>query len=222
MQPVQLLHANSGSAPSGTGSLSYFANFNVLVQNLALAKQVRVLAHDSTGWNFHPCSFANFAPENTELWTAHVGRPEIDQFVVEYEVQGQTFWDNNGAANYRLDTAASQADGVGSVALNPFVRLVGAGLDGSGRLSVNVLVKNVAFAKRVGIVFTTDGWVTNRVATGFFQNNFAPFGDPHQPNAELWNIAPVVGLGAHGQLAVFYNVNGSTFWDNNQNANYAF
>ena len=222
MQPVQLLHAESGSSPSGTGSFSYFANFNVLVQNLAFAKQVRILAHDSSGWNFHPCSFSSLAPANTELWTAHLGSPGIDQFVVEYQVQDQTFWDNNGAANYFLDFASSQSDGVGSVALNPFVNLVSAGLDPSGRLSVDVLVKNVAFAKQVGIVFTTDGWATNHVATGFFQQKFAPFGNPNQPNAELWNIAPLVGAGAHGAFAVFYDVNGTTFWDNNQSANYTF
>jgi len=222
MQPVQLLYADSGSAPTGTGSFSYFANFNVLVQNLAFAKQVRILAHDFTGWNFHPCSFASFAPENTELWAAHVGSPAIDQFVVEYQVQDQTFWDNNGLANYLLDVAASQTDGIGSVALNPFVQLLSAGTDGSGRLSVDVLVKNLAFAKQVGIVFTTDAWATNQLATGFFRDNFAPFGNPNQPNAELWNIAPIVGLGAHGQFAVFYEVNGTTFWDNNQNANYPF
>jgi hypothetical protein len=100
--------------------------------------------------------------------------------------------------------------------------MVGGGVDGSGRLSVDVLVKNVAFAKRVGIVFTTDAWATNHVATGFFREDFAPFDDPSQPNAELWNIAPVVGPGVHGNFAVFYDVNGTTFWDNNQNANYAF
>jgi hypothetical protein len=223
MQPVQLRYALAGSEPTPTGSYYQSSSFSVLVENLAFAKQVRILAHDSSGWNFYPCSFSSSTPENTEIWGGGTIDIAIDQFVVEYQVQGQTFWDNNGGANYFLDAEASfGTEGIGTVALNPFVQLYYTSLDASGRLNVNVFVKNVAFAKNVGIVFTTDGWATNHVATGFYQQGFPPAGIPSQPPAELWNIAPLVGPGAHGEFAIFYDVNGNTFWDNNLNANYKF
>jgi hypothetical protein len=40
---VALFRAEAGTRPSGTGSFSYFTNFLLLVDNLALAKQVRIL-----------------------------------------------------------------------------------------------------------------------------------------------------------------------------------
>jgi hypothetical protein len=40
---VALFRAEAGTSPSGTGSFSYFTNFLLLVDNLALAKQVRIL-----------------------------------------------------------------------------------------------------------------------------------------------------------------------------------
>ncbi len=36
------------------------------------------------------------------------------------------------------------------------------------------------------------------------------------------NILAPVGVGAAGQYAVFYNVEGTTYWDNNFGLNYSF
>jgi hypothetical protein len=221
---VSLVSADSGTAPTGTGSHSYFANFTVLVANVAFEKQVQILAHDSvSGWNFRPCSFASAAPAGFEIWSAHLGSPAIDQFVVEYSVLGQTFWDNNGAANYTLDVAASEArDGTGSVALNPNVSVLNWFVDLSGNLRVSLFVKNLAFVKQLGLVYTTDDWATFHNAFGSYEQSYPPFGRPEQPNAESWSISAPVGIGSHGQFAVFYAVNGNTFWDNNLGANYPF
>jgi hypothetical protein len=222
---VALLRAEAGTSPSGTGSFSYFTNFSILVDNFAFAKQVQILGHDvNTGsWVFHPGSFGSSVPGNGEIWTVHVGGSPMDQFVVEYEVLGTTFWDNNSGFNYALDTRAAQGtDGVGSVVLNPNVLAVVQEVDAGGNLKVEVLVKNLAFAKQVGIVYTTDNWATFRNAFGVFQQSFPPFGSPQQVNAELWAISAFVGVGKNGQFAVFYGVNGSTSWDNNFGRNYSF
>jgi Carbohydrate/starch-binding module (family 21) len=225
MDAVALLRAEAGTSPSGTGSFSYFTNFSVLIDNFAFAKQVQILGHDvnSGSWVFHPLSFSASVPGNGEIWTAHVGGSPIDQFVVEYEVSGTTFWDNNSGFNYTLDThVAESTDGVGSVALSPNVLSVAQEVDAGGNLKVDVLVKNIAFAKQVGIVYTTDNWVTFLNAFGTFQQSFQPFGAPHEVNAELWEITAFVGVGKHGQFAVFYGVNSSTSWDNNFGRNYSF
>ena len=49
-----------------------------------------------------------------------------------------------------------------------------------------------------------------------------PPSTPHQLNAELRNILAPVGVGATGQYAMFYNVEGTTYWDNNFGLNYSF
>lgn len=100
MDAVALVRAEAGSSPSGTGSFSFFANFAILVENLAYAKQVQVLARekDSGSWTFFPASYSSSVPGNGEIWTAHLGDPPVDQFVIQYQVLGATFWDNNSGS----------------------------------------------------------------------------------------------------------------------------
>ena len=225
MDAVALLRAEAGTSPSGTGSFSYFTNAVILIDNLAFSKQVQILGHDVGlgSWGFHPCSFGSSVPGNGELWIAHVDGSRLDQFVIQYQVLGNTFWDNNAGFNYALDTVAAEStDGVGSAVVNPNVLAVASAVDAGGSLRVEVLVRNLAFAKQVAIVYTTDNWATFQNAFGGFQQSFPPFGSPHQVNAELWEISAPVGTGRHGQFAVFYNVNASTFWDNNFGKNYSF
>ena len=223
MNTIDLLWADAGTSPSGTGSFSYFTNFTVRVENLAFVKQVQILGHDTTSgsWNFHSMAFSSSVSGNGEIWTAHIGSPPVDQFVVQCIVLGDTFWDNNSGFNYLLDTrAAEEEDGVGSAILASNVVSVDHAVEG-GNLTVDVLLRNLAFSKQVGIFFTTDSWSTVQSALGTFQETFPPLNAPNQPNAERWLVSAPVGAGK-GQFAVFYAVNGSTFWDNNFGANYSF
>lgn len=224
MNPITLVSADAGTSPSATGSHSYFTNFIVLVENLAFVKEVQILGRDtiSGSWNFHPLTFSSSVPGNGEIWTTQLGSPAIDQFVVQYVVLGETFWDNNSGFNYLLDThAAGQRDGVGSVVLGTNVMSFGRGGVDGGNLKVDVLVRNLAFSKQVGIVFSADNWATVHTALGSFKETFPPLNAPNQPNAESWHVSVPVG-GAKGQYAIFCDVNGSTFWDNNFGANYSF
>ena len=157
MNPVALLRAEAGSTPSGTGSYTYFSNFSVVVQNLAFAKLVGIWGHEvGTGaWSFHPCSYGRSLPANEERWEGSIGSP-IDQFVVEYAASGNVYWDNNGGYNYSLDAQAAEGtDGVATVVINPNVLASFGGVD-AGNLTVDVLVKNIAFTKQVAVVYTTD------------------------------------------------------------------
>jgi hypothetical protein len=225
MNEVVLLNAEAGSSPSGTGSFNYFSNFTVVVENLAFNKQVNIFGHDleTDGWAPFPCGFAKSLPGNIETWTAHVNESRIDQFVAQYQVSGNTYWDNNFGHNYILDTQTAEGtDGVGTAVLNPEVLAVEFDLDAAGTLSIDVLVKNIAFAKQVGVVYTTNNWQTSQNAFGVFQRAFPPASTPAQINSELWNVEAFVGSGQKGQFAVFYNVSEQTFWDNNFSLNYSF
>ena len=89
-------------------------------------------------------------PNNSEIWRAHIGSTEIDQFDVEYRVLGNIYWDNNAGFNYLLDTGAAHTDGIGTAIVVPKVLAVASGVEPSGKLNVEVLVKNLAFADRRG------------------------------------------------------------------------
>jgi Carbohydrate/starch-binding module (family 21) len=89
-------------------------------------------------------------------------------------------------------------------------------------LSVEVLVKNLAFAKQVAIVYSLDNWLTFHNAFGGFQQSFPPATMPHQVQSELWKISVLLTPGASGKFAVFYIVDSTTYWDNNFSLNYSF
>ena len=224
MAAVALLNAEAGSAPSGTGSFNYFTNARVVVENLAFNKIVGIWGHSagSGNWGFFPCSFDHSVPNNSEIWSAHIGGTEIDQFDLEYRVLGNIHWDNNAGFNYLLDTGAAHTDGIGTAIVVPNVLAVASGIEPSGKLNVEVLVKNLAFAKQVAIVYTTDNRTTFHNAFGSFQRSFPPPTTPHQVQSELWAISVQLTPGASGQFAVFYIVGGATYWDNNFGANYPF
>ncbi|KAI8612203.1 hypothetical protein BC830DRAFT_1042718, partial [Chytriomyces sp. MP71] len=91
--------------------VSYSYTNNVLmgqieIQNIAFSKLVSVFYANSSGWsadNVIAASYSRGLPQFTgyELWifSANV---TADAFYVEYQVSGQTFYDNNGGENYTL------------------------------------------------------------------------------------------------------------------------
>jgi hypothetical protein len=224
MSAVALLRAEAGSAPSGTGSFSYFSHFLVVVENLAFDKLVGIWGRDpiTNTFGFHACAFSRSVPNNLEVWQASIGNPHIDQFDVEYQVLGNIYWDNNSGHDFRLDTVAAEStDGVGTAVLGPNLAVVSSGLDGAN-LVVEVLVKNIAFQKQVAIVYSTNNWQTFQNAFGVFERTLPPASTPHQLNTELWRVVAPIGVNNHGQFAAFYTVQGSTSWDNNFTLNYSF
>jgi hypothetical protein len=224
MAVVALLQAEAGSAPSGTGSFTYFTNFRVVVENLAFAKIVGIWGRNAFSgvWSLFPCSFDRSVPNNLEVWRAHVSSTEIDMFDARYEVLGNVHWDNNGGFNYGLDNAAAHTDGIGTAVIDPNVLAVAWGVDPGGMLNVEVLVKNLAFVKQVAIVYTVNNWATFANAFGVFQRGFPPATTAHQIQAEQWRVSVGLTPGASGKFAVFYVVGGATYWDNNFGLDYTF
>jgi carbohydrate/starch-binding protein with CBM21 domain len=74
-------------------------------------------------------------------------------------------------------------------------------------------VKNLAFNKQVGILFTTDDWATSNSVFGQFDHRLIS-------GNEVWKIDAPVGSVSQVEFAIFYRVNGQEFWDNNFWRNY--
>jgi len=211
-EPVELRLATSSSSPSGTGSFSYRGEFEIVVENLAFEKHVAIHGKRPVGSTFidEQAIFQKQLADGRELWKLVTGDELVD-FVVRYDVRGTTFWDNNGGADYIQPQVFDEFDALlGRV---PNVVLATSGFSDATHVRILSAVKNLAFAKQVGIVYTTDGWATASVANGAFDHML-------KSGNEVWVTSAFVGAAKRVEFAVFYRVQGQEFWDNNFWANF--
>lgn len=215
--------------------------FDVLVANLHYVKQVFVHLRTGSGrWIDVPLAYSRPANNGYEVWTGTYNNldpangsilPPFDpEFVVKYVVNGQTYWDNNGGANYRMGQNSGTLL-VGSNVYEGWYRRDAYSM--GGRFTGWVTVRNIAYAKNVTVVYTTNRWATTRTAAASFASNFwtfAPTGvrsnasNPGQNGCEEWGYTLDVGNATRLEYAIRYNVvvNGvtRTYWDNNFGRNY--
>lgn len=195
---------------------------SIEVKNLAYEKQVAVVYRISVGeWREASAGYSGPSANGYERWTFTVQPVTYGatiQFAVRYRVAGQEFWDNNGGADYFIGGMAP-----GLLLGHAAVKLDYASVSSSSAgLSVEglVVVKNLAYAKEVKIVYSFDEWAT-------VQESFASYTGAQQSNlgavAERWAFSlPVQPPGTQRTVfAIAYTVNGVTYWDNNHGANYA-
>src|SRR5262249_34437209 len=64
-------------------------------------------------------------------------------------------------------------------------------------IHVDIGVQNLAYAKVVGIVFTTDNWATVRTAYGTYSSTM-------MNGLEVWQVAATVGSATEVKFAIFY------------------
>jgi hypothetical protein len=207
--PVEFALALSSSSPSGTGSYNYDGSFKIVVQNLAYQKQVSIWAEVGAGWTNIGAHYVQSLPGNLELWSAPASNSE-GEFVARYAVLGTTYWDNNGWMNYNFPQAF---DEFAALAGNSYKVVLGTATLAAPTLHVDVGVQNIAYHKVVGIVYTTDNWATVQTAYGTYRWTM-------KSGLEVWEVLATVGPAAEVRFAVFYQVAGSEYWDNNFWRNY--
>jgi hypothetical protein len=243
--PVELLKASSRTGGKYGYSWQDFS-FDVRVDNLAYAKAISIVYRDSDGvWKEIPGRFSRVVDASSEVWQASLQRalngpyasnPALDiQFAVKYVVGGQTHWDNNGGRNYvvRASTGEFITKNVlveDAYASAPYSYNYG-GNTGNvpGNFSVNIFLKNLAYAKNVQVKYTYDNWKTTLVGNASFQySRFYGYSNVTYPNAngvEFWSFgttgAPAQNTAAtQVKFFVSYTVNGVTHLDNNFGKNY--
>jgi len=207
--PVEFALALSNSYPTGTGSYGYNGSFNIVVQNLAYEKQVSIWAQLGSGWEDIPANYIQSLPGNLELWSAPASDSE-GEFVAKYTVNGATYWDNNGWANYIFPRAYDEFSALPGADYNV---VLGNATLASGTLHVDIGVKNLAYDKIVGIVFTTDDWHS-------VQTVYANYSHTMSSGLQVWQMDVSVGSATEAEFAIFYQVSGSEYWDNNFWRNY--
>lgn len=207
-------------------------SFEVDVANLAFAKQVFIHYRKTDGsWGDLPLTYNRPATSGREIWSAYFsntsggstlpGVADPIQFAVKYQVNGNTYWDNNAGANY------SVAQNGGTILINRNVYNASwtpsiANTSSNNNLVTGyVTVKNIAPTKTVQVVYTLDNWATQNTVAATFSPYFwnSAYSSATNPNAygfEEWNWAIPVGTTATTlKYAIKYIVNGTTYWDNN-------
>jgi hypothetical protein len=234
-----------------TGAVTRYVNrkFDILVKNTGYQKKVSIFyqtASNPAVWQEIPAAYKSSLTTDWEIWSIN----EIDvvypdtrtadplyfisgtykgDFVVKYQVNGQTYWDNNLNRNYKIGLVKNDYKNVvGDVKLgvNFNVRLNTAGPDQNnpGSFSGGIYIRNLAYAKKVNVRYTTDGWKTFKDQSAVYQS-YLPSNEacPDANGIEYWTFRlDNMASGAALSYAISYEVGGSTYWDNNGGANYSY
>ncbi len=231
--------SSNGYIYHGASSIKRF--FYVELSNLGFNKKVFVHHKLQDGsWKDFALAYQKNIGNNAEMWVLEmdlstnfgstVQPPQLgNEFAIRYEVNGQVFWDNNGGTNYKM----GQSDGM---YLQPGLHISNDSKDSyfayypnatSSTFNVVADIRNLAYDKKVNVVYTTDGWKTVNKAPLQFTYNYAigsgsSIISPNIFGIERWrttiSIKPISA--SRVEYALSYNVNGTEYWDNNFGLNY--
>lgn len=224
-QPVELFDAEilGESTPPNYLDITYHAKGNIMVKDLAYDKNVIVhYTYDDITWHDVPAYFVKNLGNGEQLWSFNTPKTEKSfshqinyycKFAIRYEVNGQTYWDNNGGSNYEVRTSTTTGNKpvvLGRREIRPFdVNITNA------RFSGFLFAKNLGYDKEITVRYTTDNWATYHEVNAQYEPYSTEYGQ------EKWKFF-VYGDFSNQTIeyAVRYKVNGQTYWDNNFGDNY--
>jgi hypothetical protein len=234
IQLVSVKGISSTSPGDGPNYIYWHFSFEgyAKVKNLAYDKKVTVFygtAYYTDDWATFDASYVKTLDDGYELW--HFKLPTITEkgwknsksweIALRYQVNGQEYWDNREGQNYRVGAGYAPYYPRTNLGDNVPVLVSSASLyqqygTGNKELTVNVLVKNIAYEKIVKVRYTTDNWNSFIDADAVYQRALS-----YNSDTEEWQVKTTVDSSVSTvDLAVMYTVNGVTYWDNNFGENY--
>ncbi|MBW7474567.1 CBM21 domain-containing protein [Paenibacillus oenotherae] len=219
---VRLIQSNLYLGPYGYVGFSG----QIEVQNIAPTKTVTVhYTTDNTNWYSKNASYVGPTSGSYERWDFAVSTSSLNntnpelyglsfiKFYLEYNVSGSTYYDNNGGSDYYNEPYSF---GPSSTILSARNVLSNYGqVTSSTNFNGSVIVKNIAFAKTVKILYTTNNWSTTQTGFASYTGAANNFG-----TAEHWNYSFTVPSGSTVKFKIEYTVGGSTYVDDNYGATY--
>jgi hypothetical protein len=216
-----------GGVPGGVA----YTYIRAKVRNAAFDKIVQAVYREpspSGGWSVIDLTWmANFG--NYDLF-GRDGGFSSDEFAVFASVGADTDWDNYRGGNYQTPNFRSAAGG--DVALNRAVARQGA--QGGGGFTIRtswfegeIYVNNLSFAKRVGVLYTADGWASFAESDAAYAGPATEGAYSASTGAELWRFrTPELnynGASENFEFTVYHQRldTGALFWDNNFAQNYS-
>ena len=210
--PVNLIYAKPAYTSTGTGATGY-----VEIENIAYDKKVTIhYSFDGKEWD--DCDAEYYKPTwgNYEAWKfettgetpGYRGTVTV-QFAIKYEVNGQTYWDNNNGQNYSVSSGyyvgTNYDFGVGGIANGSAYKYSSS----SDTVHGSLQLKNLGYEKDVKEIYTTDNWATTKEVS-------AKYSDKSKTNdsVEIWYYDYQTNAN-NIQYKLSYTVNGTTYVDDN-------
>lgn len=200
------------------------------VANIAFQKDVALHYRQSDGtWSERGLGWLdNFG--DYDLFGGNFSDIVTSEFVVRYFVDGQTYWDNNGLANYHVGNVKPNVVGALAVILNRATARRGSEAGGGFVFDTSwtegeIYVQNQSFNKRVGIRLTANDWMSFHDSDASFSGTVSVA--TGISDVEIWKFkTPELNLDestVRFRFAVYYNNldTGQWFWDNNFGHDYS-
>ncbi|GMQ58473.1 carbohydrate-binding protein [Vallitalea sediminicola] len=215
----------------GIHEVYYSATGYINVKNLSADKNITVhYTYDGSNWLDQSASYLKTLEDGSEVWTFKTPEQTYPtypinhqveyncKFAVKYEVDGNTYWDNNNGDNYLLQHTTMIYNAPCTLSKSAVMLNDSRYNDYNKSIIGSIYVKNLAYDKNVKVRYTLDNWQTyNEVDANYTRT--------YDNNTELWSF-DIYGLDDYQwnnyHFAISYTVNGVTYWDNNFGDNYNF
>lgn len=185
----------------------------IAVQNLAFQKNVTVHYTIDNGktWADVPATYVkqNLSTANEEIWkfaTPTVQYGQQTMFCIKYQVNGQTYWDNNNGNNYTNDAFGKSIVYVNSHDSYTY----------NGQKYIYITASTKDSTGSVKVRYTEDGWKTYKDLDCRYISNYSS-----DPIPEWDSEIPVSSSTKQVQFVVINQVNGVQYFDNNFGYNYS-
>ncbi|CDM69973.1 putative secreted protein [Clostridium bornimense] len=179
----------------------------IKVKNIAYDKNVVVHYKNADDDTWYDCSatYVKSLNNGEEIWVARITNfgTGVENFCIKYEVNGETYWDNNSGSNYSITDTLGVAP----------IHVIRSPYYGDG--NPKVTLKNYGYEKTVKVIYTVDDWSTQ----GSYELEYEK---TLENGNEIWNgDVPSEIKGKTIEYYISYTVNGQTYYDSNFGENYS-
>ncbi|MCT4688749.1 carbohydrate-binding protein [Vallitalea sp.] len=208
--------------------IGYYSTGNIYIKDLGTNKNVTVhYTYDGTNWLDQSAYYQKTLADGSELWNfktpeqSYTPTHQIEyncKFAIKYEIDGNTYWDNNNGENYFLQDTTMIYNA--PYALSKSVVMLDKGISTPNSLWGYIFLKNLSYDKKVIVRYTTDNWQT-------YHDINAHYNCKYDNDIELWSFNTIkekspFPVNSSGEYVIGYTINGVTYWDNNFGDNYSF
>lgn len=207
--PISLIYAK---APEYSPNSSFYAEGCISVKSLHLSKEILVhYSYDKTMWQAIKATYHTTTDHN-EIWYFKLPTTYLSNscsFTLEYKAVDLTFKDNNEGNNYLLEWYSP------TKILKSCHVILDRAYAGQDALYGSITARNISYSKHIEIVYTTDGWLTQKSADASFSFMLSD-------SLENWNFSLPIAPNKEILLAVKYSANDNNYVDDNFGKYYSF